>query len=126
MRGISIKGIVIAIAAVLVVDIVAGIALTIALSKGQPEAALVVSTPFLLGSLIFGTLSTVLGGYIAARVAKAHHYINSAILGGLGLLVGLLAAGEYPLWFNAAGFFSVLPAALLGGQLAKRTSEINA
>lgn len=81
------------------------------------------STNFLLGSIILGTLSTMVGGYLAARIAKKEPYWNAGAIGVLGIVLGLLLAKDYPLWFNVVGFLLALPAALLGGHLAR--SRIN-
>jgi hypothetical protein len=69
------------------------------------------------------TLSTVVGGYIAARVAKEAIYLNSGMFGVIGISIGLLVggeylSGEYPLWFTVLGYISITPSALLGGYLA--------
>ena len=126
MQGLSIKGIAVATIIVLLADVIAAIALTVALGNGQPTAALAASTSFLLGSAVFGTLSTVLGGYVAARIAKTRYYANAGVIAGLGILIGVLTAKEYPFWFNVVGFILVLPAALLGGHLAKPRDQGNA
>jgi hypothetical protein len=71
-----------------------------------------------------------LGGYLAARIAKAHHYVNAMVIGVMGIIIGILGAiaagGEYPLWSFVIGFLLVLPAALLGGRLAATASHANA
>jgi hypothetical protein len=131
VKGIRIKGVVVAAVVVLAVDIVAGIGLTLMLGSRSLQSekavtALTTSTPFLLGSLILGTLSTVQGGFVAARIAKTRHYTNAAVIGAIGIILSVLLAGEYPLWFDAVAFLLVLPAALLGGHLAIPPKQGNA
>ena len=76
---------------------------------------------------MLGSLSTVAGGYVSARIAKRLPYMNSAAVGVVGLVLGaFLADGTLPLWFNLLGFASVLPMALVGGHLAKRHQEPDA
>jgi hypothetical protein len=123
MEGISIKGIVIANIVILFADVVAGIGLTLVLGSDafkseEAITALTASTPFLLGSLVLGTLSVVLGGFVAARIAKTKHYANAGVVGAIGIVLGVFLAGESPLWFNAIAFLLIIPAALLGGHLA--------
>ena len=69
---------------------------------------------------MLGTLTTIVGGYVCAKVANRLPYMNAAALGVVGLVVGvLLADGDSPLWFNVLGLLVVLPSALLGGHFAK-------
>ena len=126
MNGISIKAIVIAAVVVLIVDSLVGVVLALTLGNGEPIVELVTTTPFLLGSAIFGTLTTVLGGYLAAQIAKVRHYANAAVIGGIGILIAIFTVEDYPLWFNLAGFISVVPAALLGGYVAASRQKRNA
>lgn len=135
MNKLSFKGIALAMLLVLALDAIAGIAMTAfmgsnAFSEEMTEqqmndaiAAMTLSTNFLLGSIILGTLSTMVGGYLAARIAKKEPYWNAGAIGVLGIVLGLLLAKDYPLWFNVVGFLLALPAALLGGHLAR--SRIN-
>jgi len=138
MNRVSFKGIVLAALLVLVLDTIAGIGMMVfmggsALKGGMTEqqtneaiAALTLSTNFLLGSVILGTLATIVGGYVAARIAKKEPYLNAGVIGVLGIVLGVLLAKNYPLWFNVLGFVLVLPAALLGGHLARSRIEGNA
>jgi hypothetical protein len=66
------------------------------------------------------------GGYIAARVARKEIYLNSGIIGILGIVLGVMLAARYPIWFNVSGFLTVVPAALAGGHLAKPKQSTNA
>ncbi len=77
---------------------------------------------YLLFSLLVGTLSTVLGGYIAGRRAKQLPLFNACAVGVLGLAAGVFLGGqsEGSAWFSVIGFISTLPAAIMGGSLAKR------
>lgn len=132
MKGISLKAIVVAVVAALSLDVIFGIALIVILggpsfgpewSDEQFNAALDVLTAsqaFLVWSALLGTLSTLVGGYIAARFSESLPYMNAFVFGMLGLILGMLTADGLPLWFNVVGFVSVVPAALLGGHLAKR------
>lgn len=74
---------------------------------------------FLIASLIVGLCFTILGGYVAARVAKKGVYQNSAMVGVIGVLLEFLFAGSTLQWFDVAGIVTVIPAALLGGYLAR-------
>lgn len=131
MQGISIKAVVLASLAVLGVDLMSSIVLTqmfggpgfgSGLSEEQLRAAAQVlyqDVRYLTLGLILGTMSTVLGGYLAARLARAVPYFNALAFGVLGLLISLIGSSELPLWFNIVGLLLTLPAALLGGHIAK-------
>lgn len=132
MNRISLKALVLGFLLVLVLDAAVGIGL-LALHggdlfvEGQSDEemaaaldALTKSASFLLFSILLGTLTTVLGGYVAARIAKRYPYFNGLALGVLGAVFGLAFWSEYPLWFNLAALASVVPASLLGAHLAVR------
>jgi MFS family permease len=133
MRGVSFKAVAIALVATLGLDIVVGMVLTSVLGGSQlpgPEATeqqvreamlALTKTPAFLGwSAVLGTLTTVLGGYLAARMADQVPYMNALAFGIAGMLVGLLSAHTVPPWFSVLGLVLTVPAALLGGNIAKR------
>src|SRR5271166_328448 len=107
MIKISIKGVILAIVVVFILDIITGIVMMAILGSHSVKAgmtkqqmheavvAVTLSTGFLLGSVIFGTLSTILGGYIAAQVAKSNYYMNAAVIGVLGIVLNALTATDY-------------------------------
>jgi hypothetical protein len=73
--------------------------------------------------LILGTLTTAVGGYVAARLAKSVPYWNALVFGIVGIIVGILMAGDLPLWYTVLGFGLTLPAALLGAYICKRGAD---
>ena len=129
---ISVKAVALGTAVTLVLDMLIG-GTTIflfgqsAFQPGISEAeatrmlgAITHDTSFLLVALVLGTLTTIVGGYVCAKVAKRLPYMNAAAMGVVGLVVGvLLADGDSPLWFTISGLLVVLPSALLGGYFAK-------
>ena len=137
MDRFSLKGIILAILLMLALDTISGITLvgvmgSHAFQEGLTEqqvnealAAVTLNRNFLLWSLILGTLSTIVAGYVAARIAKREPYLNAGVVGVLGIVMGLLLSKDFPLWFNVLGFLLVLPAALLGGHLARPRIERN-
>lgn len=131
MPNISIRAVVLASLAVLGVDIVSSILLTqmfggpgfgSGMSEEQMRSAyrvLLQDARYLTFGLILGTASTVLGGYLAARLAHSVPYFNALAFGVLGLILSMIGTGELPTWFKVIGLLLTLPAALLGGHLAK-------
>jgi hypothetical protein len=132
---ISIQAIVLASLAVFGVDIVwsflligvfGGPGLDSSLPNEQILAAMHVlqqDTRYLTCALILSSASTVLGGFLAARLAGAFPYFNAFVFGILGLVLSGLAISDVPTWFKVSGLALTLPAALLGGHIAKQRSH---
>ncbi|MES2933276.1 MAG: hypothetical protein V4805_07290 [Pseudomonadota bacterium] len=70
---------------------------------------------FMFSALLYGTATTIIGGYLAARFAKKYPYFNAAAFGLTSIVLGLLLSSETPFWFQALGLLSTIPAAVLGG-----------
>lgn len=131
MPNISIRAVILASLAVLGVDIVSSMVLTqmfggpgfdSGLSDEQIRSAyqvLLQDVRYLTLGLILGTASTVLGGYLAARLARTMPYFNALAFGVLGLLISAIGSGDLPTWFKVLALLLTLPAAVLGGHLAK-------
>ncbi|MEO8857112.1 MAG: hypothetical protein ABI343_08980 [Burkholderiaceae bacterium] len=77
---------------------------------------------YLLSTLVLGTLTTILGGYITARLAQQLPLFNAGALGvvALGTLFVLGSPGETPWWLDLFGAVSTIPAAIFGGVLGRR------
>lgn len=132
MSELSIKGILLGVLTDTGGNTIAGIILMVIFASGRitPDMsgqeindailALAQGGGFLLASLIVGLGFTILGGYVAARVAKKGIYQNSAMVGAIDMLLGILFSGTSAHWFDIAGFLIVIPAALLGGHLARK------
>lgn len=131
MHNINIRAVIMASLAVFGVDIVSSFILIYlfggptfgsGMSEEEIRSALQVlfqDVRYLALALISGTASTVLGGYLAARLARAVPYFNALAFGVLGLTVSMLLGGDFPTWFKVMAFGITLPAALLGGHIAK-------
>jgi hypothetical protein len=68
-------------------------------------------------SLFFGLFFTGLGGYVAARVAKNGTLLNSAFVGSMGILFGLIFMGSSPIMVTIMSLTLSIPIALIGGYL---------
>ena len=128
------KAITIAMLLSLALDVVGSTVLLAAFSTGLNDSmsseqltaavlAVLQNTGFLLASLAYGTATTVIGGYVAARVARAYPYFNALAVGVLGIVLGLLLGGDAPAWFNALAYLIGPPAALYGGHLARQRNQ---
>lgn len=132
MHAISIKAVLLASLAVIGVDILSGF-LLIGIYAPEMSAEMTdAETRQLLSdllrnrgyvalSLILGTASTVLGGYLAARLARTVPYFNALAFGILSILIGVLTPVDLPTWYRAFAIIITIPAALVGAQVAKRS-----
>jgi hypothetical protein len=78
------------------------------------------STNGMLLGLILGPGCTVLGAYIAGRIAQRAERLHGAVVAVLGMAVGLIFRDSgTPVWFDIAGFVLMLPAGVYGGYLAE-------
>lgn len=131
MQNISIRAVILATLAVLGIDIVSGLALNqmfggpawdSELSREEMQRAyqvLMQDVRYLTLGLVLGTASTVLGGYLAARLARSMPYYNALAFGVLSILISTIGAGNLPTWVKIVGLGLSLPAAVLGGHIAK-------
>ena len=131
MLNINIRAVVLATLAVLGVDILCGLVLTrmfggpafeTGLTDEQIRHAyqvLLQDVRYLTLGLLLGTASTVLGGYLAARLARVMPYFNALAFGVIGMLISMMGSGDLPTWFKVIGLGLSLPAAVLGGHIAK-------
>lgn len=74
---------------------------------------------FVFSAFILGTATTILGGYVCARIAKVFPYYNGLAIGVVGFVFTLLVMGEAPGWYTALGLLMALPASIYGAHLAK-------
>jgi hypothetical protein len=130
LKYIDIRAIVLATLAVFGIDFVTGIVLFSAFtdlvanaSEEQVRAAAVALAKdpgYLRAVLILGTASTVVGGFLVARIARRIPYFNALAYGVLGMVLSTLTTGELPTWFRVVGIGLTIPASLLGAYFGKR------
>ena len=132
------KAIVAGTVTMLILDILVSVILfllysTSTLASGPSQAALLEAklslaqdSGYLMVGLLLGTLTTVLGGYLAARIAKTLPLYNGLAVGVLGLFAGIFLGGgteESPWWYLTIGYLSVIPSALVGAWFAQKKSN---
>ena len=133
MNGVSIRAVVLATLAVMGIDIMSGIMLASIFGGPQMEnavtdeqiraaaLAMLENRAYLGWALVLGTASTVLGGYLAARLARIVPYFNALAFGAVGVVLGAMTSGDLPTWFRVFGLSLTIPAALVGAYLWKRS-----
>ena len=79
-----------------------------------------------MGFVIAGyALAALLGGWVAARIARAHPRIAAMVVGGMVLLGVILnyTMIPHPTWMLVSGVLLPLPMAWLGARLAGRRAH---
>jgi len=76
-------------------------------------------------TLIMGLAFMVLGGYVAARIARAREIMHAFWVGVVAIGISLLFlsgadTSMYPAWYLPVSFGLTVPAAVLGGYVAQR------
>jgi nitrate/nitrite transporter NarK len=73
-------------------------------------------------SMIIGFIFSILGGFIAARIAKQSKLMHSAVIGIACELLGVytILAGNsvLPTWYHVMAFIITIPVSMCGGLLA--------
>src|SRR5262245_25967986 len=103
MVRINIKAVVLGFLATIALDAVVNVALLALFGReifaeGRSEQEIkdalrttMTTVPYLMYSFIPGSMTTVVGAYLAARIAKTYPYFNALGVGVLGAAWGLLA-----------------------------------
>jgi hypothetical protein len=74
-------------------------------------------------AVVYRTIYTALGGFLAARLAPHRPMLHAVILGAIGVVMGTLgavvSAGRSPLWFPVLLIVLTLPAVWFGAKVAE-------
>ncbi len=83
----------------------------------------------LVSSLIIGGVAAILGGYVAARVAKInemkHSFLSSLLMLLTISVVSYFSIALFPTWFFVMSLIIIIPLALLGGYLRIKSLNKN-
>ena len=111
------------IAGMVLLVLFSGMLVTQGQAQEDISAMLLQSNQYLFLSLVVGLSFTVLGGYVAARVANHLEYRHGLIVGVIVLIIGeMMVSGDptgLPLSIRVIGDLLVVPAALLGAHLRR-------
>lgn len=125
---LNVRAIAIGLAATLALDLVSGLAVLMLWPGANWTAAdveaMATQPTYLAIAFVLGTLTTVVGGGVCARLAPVLPYWNAAAFGVLGIAVGLLLSdATQPWWFTAMAILATVPAALYGAHLGLKRSS---
>ncbi len=131
MNRFDLRAISLAMLMSLALDVVGSFVLVAAFSDGVTQGMtaeemhaviqqVVTGSGFLLASLVYGSATTVFGGYVAARLARGYPYFNALAVGVAGILLGLLLEDESPWWYDLLAYLVCVPAALYGARLSQQ------
>lgn len=136
MNRINIKAVLLGTLLVLALSFVVGAALVavqgvlLALEGQSDEQIMQALTElsdddgYLVWSMALGGLVSVLGGYIAGRIAVVYPYFNGLAVGVASTLVGFAFWGDLPLWLNLVSIAVTPACCVLGAHLAAlRTAQ---
>ncbi|HTU67203.1 MAG TPA: hypothetical protein VMF52_14740 [Steroidobacteraceae bacterium] len=77
------------------------------------------TTAFTLCIVVFGTATTLGGGYLAARIARQYPYYHGLAMGLVGIAFLLYFWNANPLWLSLLGVLTNIPVSIYGAHLAK-------
>jgi len=106
MKKISLKAIIIGTLVDLIATFLIGIVFVLLFGHGDKVL------PY---ALIIGLLCIALGGYVAASLSPNDKLFNAAMIGVVGILVGIPFWSSYPIWYSTLSILLMPPFAYLGG-----------
>ena len=121
MKNISIKGILLGLVSLIIIDELGGVLLTLVLAgdvTADIRTAIQSDTLFLILRMFVGAAALVAAGFISEKLAKSNGLINSCIIGIVSVIITVLVLGDtYPLWYLILSYIYQFPSALAGGYI---------
>ena len=78
------------------------------------------TTAYLPCMFVLGTATTVLGGYLAARLARRIPYYHGLAMGVVGLAFSLALWRQDMIWLDYVGLVITIPASIFGAHVARK------
>ena len=132
-RGIRIKailaGMVTGFVAGAIWSVLAAVVLHPATTQaGSPARALAASPTFVVTSLIGALGSSLVTGWVSARMSKGAEILNSVAAGGVVVVLSAvlfmpLGMNEWPLWYNVPAFALTVPFSFFGGVISRNAGR---
>ena len=73
--------------------------------------------------LVIGSLLSVMGGFIAGKVAKGNEQLNAGAAGVLASVISIALYGSTPLGYWVLGLLLTWPSYIMGGKVACRSNQ---
>jgi hypothetical protein len=73
-----------------------------------------------LPGMFLGLACTVLGGYIAGKIAGRAGMLHGAIMAVPGFVIGFNLSDSFPPWYNVISLTFIIPMGMLGGLIAQQ------
>ena len=93
------------------------------LSQTELSSQLFAGYTSLLFLFIIGSLFTILGGYVAGRMAKQFEILHGGLVGAISLFAYIVllpwSESPTPIWYEIVSAVTVIPFGIFGGHLAK-------
>jgi hypothetical protein len=105
------------------VGLAAGIVLAISGASIDDVESLELSLWILVPTFVIGLAFTMLGGFVAGRVAKRRQTFHGGVTGLVSALIGLTFAASWPVAFAVLSFVCIPPVAAFGGHLSQRRGD---
>jgi len=132
MPPISARAVAIAFVSELVADLVIRSVLFVMFAQGmlaegmtddelaKVRKAVLETTAYIPWAMVFGTLTTIGGGYLAARLAKRIPYYHGLAIGIVGVLFALALWSPDDGGLEYLGLVITIPCSIYGAHLARR------
>ncbi len=123
MKDVSIKALIVAVVVAVVLDILGGVASIPLFATEYTEEAidlLLQQTNVMLYIMAVSTVSSLVGGFVCAKLAGEAPLKNAAIFAALGVVTSLMMAAFDPIWLDVVGILLIIPAVLVGAMMGSR------
>jgi hypothetical protein len=121
MKNISIKGVLLGLVSLIVLDELGGVLLTLALAgdiSREIRTEIQFDTLFLILRMFVGAAALVAAGFISEKVAKSSGLTNSGIVGIVSVILTVLVLDDtYPFWYLVLSYLYQFPSAVAGGYI---------
>lgn len=127
MKNVSIKGILLGLVSLIVLDELGGILLTLALAgdvSTDTRTAIQSDTLYLILRMFVGAAALIGAGFISEKMAKSAGLVNSGIVGIVSVILTVWVLGDtHPLWYLVLSYLYQFPSALAGGYIASKRNQ---
>lgn len=121
MKNISIKGILLGLLILMLLDGVGGTLLNLSLAgeaSGEMVKQLQSDPLFLSFRMLVGALALIGAGFITEKLAQKNGLINSGSLGIISVVLTVLVLNDsYPVWYLSLSYLYQWPSAIAGGYI---------